>query len=442
MKSKSNPLLRDLLTVATFAFAGAAQADDFTTDLTGLWSDAIWNPGLVSGPTANTDTATINGGQVTINSQTINSAITVASGAILVANAQSGVGDVTLGGNLAGSGTLNKTGAWTLRLGGDNSGFSGTINANSSNVFFTADSAGSAAADWVISSGNVVNNQSGSGRLIKLGSLAGSGGTLGGGNASGAAATFEIGGNGKSTTFGGQIMDTPTGYGGGTASITKVGSGTLTLSATNTYSGATNVESGKLVINGSISTSTTTVKTTGTLGGSGTVGAVIVQAGGTLAPGNSPGNITGISLSLADNANFDIEINKSLTPRNDSVTLTGNFSNVLAITTGANLNLALTGTVSVGDRFTLADYNTISGAWNGGLFNLGAGTSTLADDSVFQYGSYDWRINYDDLTNGITNSTESYTDGGKYLTLTVVPEPGAALLGGLGMLALLRRRRA
>ena len=225
-------------------------------------------------------------------------------------------------------------------------------------------------------------------------------------------------------------------------SVAKTGDGTLTLTTTNSNTGATSVTAGKLIVNGSISTSTTTVSGTGTLGGIGTVAAVIVQAGGTLAPGDAGiESLNATSVSLADNANFDIEINKTLAT-NDSVMLTGNFSNVLAITTGANLNLALTGTFVLGDRFTLADYNTISGTWNGGLFNLGAGTANLADDSVFQYGSYDWRINYDDLTNTATNSTESYVDGGKYLTLTVVPEPNvAALLGGLGMLALLRRRR-
>ena len=229
MKTKFNPFLRNLLTVATFAFAGAAQADDYTTDTTGLWSDAIWNPGLVTGPTANTDTATINsGGNVTINSLTIDSPIAINSGATVVANAEVGVANVTLGGNLTGSGTLTKTGGWSLLLGGDNSGFSGTINANVSNILFTADSAGSAAADWVLSSGaNVVNFMTGTGHTIKLGSLAGTGGYLGGGNASGAAATFEIGGNGKSTTFSGSIVNTPPGWGGGTVALTKVGAGSL-----------------------------------------------------------------------------------------------------------------------------------------------------------------------------------------------------------------------
>lgn len=244
---------------------------------------------------------------------------------------------------------------------------------------------------------------------------------------------------GKTLNWSGSISNTN----GAASSLTFDGPGTTVLSGANSYTGTTTVSNGKLIIDGNISTSSTTVSGSGTLGGGGTLGAVIVQSGGTLAPGNSPGNIAMASLSLADNANFDIEINKALTPTNDSVTLTGNFSNVLAITTGANLNLTLTGTFVLGDRFTLADYNTINGSWNSGLFNLGAGTSTLADDSVFQSGGYNWRINYDDLTNTATNSTESYTDGGKYLTLTVIPEPNvAALLGGLGTLLLLRRRRA
>jgi hypothetical protein len=44
-----------------------------------------------------------------------------------------------------------------------------------------------------------------------------------------------------------------------------------------------------------------------------------------------------------------------------------------------------------------------------------------------------------DLTSG--DSTWQFTESTGVLGLTVVPEPHAALLGGLGMLALLRRRR-
>jgi hypothetical protein len=78
------------------------------------------------------------------------------------------------------------------------------------------------------------------------------------------------------------------------------------------------------------------------------------------------------------------------------------------------------------------------GAANGGnltanvLDGLGAGTYTL---SVWT------RI----TTNGTDAATEIFNNqgGSNYnATFTVIPEPSAALLSGLGMLALLRRRRA
>ena len=53
-------------------------------------------------------------------------------------------------------------------------------------------------------------------------------------------------------------------------SLVKNGTGTLTLAATNTYTGATAVNDGRLNVNGSI-TSATTVSNPGVLGGTGTI---------------------------------------------------------------------------------------------------------------------------------------------------------------------------
>ena len=53
---------------------------------------------------------------------------------------------------------------------------------------------------------------------------------------------------------------------GGTGGLWKNGTGTLTLTGTNSYTGNTNVEKGKLVVNGSLASSVRILKN-GTLGG-------------------------------------------------------------------------------------------------------------------------------------------------------------------------------
>ncbi len=96
------------------------------------------------------------------------------------------------------------------------------------------------------------------------------------------------GGNNLSTTVSGKID----GAGG---SLVKTGSGTLTLSNFNGYTGPTTVNAGALIVNGSIATSSlTTIGSGATLGGSGSVGSTIINAGGRLAPGpaEAPGAMT------------------------------------------------------------------------------------------------------------------------------------------------------
>ena len=58
----------------------------------------------------------------------------------------------------------------------------------------------------------------------------------------------------------------------GAYSLNKVGSGTLTLSAANSYTGATAINAGILTLNGSLAAgSAVTVNSSGTLAGTGTV---------------------------------------------------------------------------------------------------------------------------------------------------------------------------
>ncbi|HAT3850619.1 TPA: autotransporter outer membrane beta-barrel domain-containing protein [Serratia marcescens] len=85
------------------------------------------------------------------------------------------------------------------------------------------------------------------------------------------------------------------GHGG----LTKEGTGTLVMTGTNTYSGPTFVNKGRLAITGSV-TSDVSVQNGGIVGGSGTVGSLSARRGGTVAPGNSIG-----TLNVAGNVSFE-----------------------------------------------------------------------------------------------------------------------------------------
>ena len=136
---------------------------------------------------------------------------------------------------------------------------------------------------------------------VTIGSIEGSGNVFLGGN------NLTVGSKNLNTTFSGVIQDGGANAGSG-GSLTKIGSGTLVLAGANTYTGNTNINSGVLQVDGSI-TSNTFVNHGGTLAGAGTViGNVTNNRRGTVSPGDAPGMLTVNSYVQMSGSTLQIEI--------------------------------------------------------------------------------------------------------------------------------------
>jgi len=201
----------------------------------------------------------------------------------------------------------------------------------------------------------------------------------------------------------------------GTLSVNKLGSGTTTLTATNTYTGATDVKAGTFRVNGALTSSTlVTIHNGGTLSGTGNIGgAVIVKSGGKLAAGNSPGTLSVGSLTLNAGSHSDFELGTS----SDLIAVTGD------LTLDGMLNLSDSGGFS-NTSYTLFTYggsltnnhfelNLVPTGWNRANFLIDLSTEgevKLAVDNTVTIQYWDGTAN--DPDDAISGGTGTWSSDG------------------------------
>lgn len=232
-----------------------------------------------------------------------------------------GAGSVTLSGSLnTGAGTLTKLGTGVLTLSGSNS-FTGLTSINRGTLSVNISSALSGGGNITFGGGAIRHNAT---NLVNYGSrIVGSTGPI-------SIDTF-----GQSVTYSGIAS-------GNTGGLAKIGTGTLTLSGTNSYTGITAVNGGNLVVSAT----------------SALPGSVYTDVTGTL---NQGGAYTGVQGWLASG--------KVDTTSVGAIAITGNSSENIDFNTGGFSNLMLGAT-------TASTYTgTLTAA--SGTYHLGGGNAVI-----------------------------------------------------------------
>ena len=200
----------------------------------------------------------------------------------------------------------------------------------------------------------------------------------------GSGRTFNFGGAGD-TTVNGSIID-----GTSAVSVSKNGAGSLTLAGINSYSGTTSVSAGTLFISGELGISNVSVSTNATI-----------------AAGDASGSLGG-NLHFASGAILDVSF--GILTVGDTATLSfGGFDFTSLV--GFDVQSAAIGT------YTLIDGDFTLDATNLAYYGIGNAYTRLDGNKAY------------------------FDEGSLTVTVAAIPEPSAALLGGLGLLVLLRRRR-
>jgi autotransporter-associated beta strand protein len=254
--------------------------------------------------------------------------------------------------------------------------------------------------------------------------------------------------------------------------LIKSGAGTLTFTATNsTFAGTNTVSAGTLLVDAGASVASSksivnggllkvngtagnvTVNTNGILGGSGIVGALTLQRGAFLNPGNSPGLLTAsASSSWAAGSTYNWEINNAtgLAETNWDVFYVSGASGALDLsdlTSSAQMNLVLKSLSPLNvASATLANYSTsTSYEWVIAKAAIFTGIADGRQDLTSLF-----NINSDAFNGGSLGSLPNGgfqvvasglgSDNLRTLNLMAIPEPSTGSLLGFGLAGLVVTR--
>ena len=340
---------------------------------------------------------------VGIQGDILNNATVILNGSLQTYNGDmSGTGNVVIDGVVGLAGTNTYSGTTTVGEGSELGALS--INGLSANSTIILDGA---LGDLV---GGFVDDQT-------IGAL--SGGSTGTVQTDGH--TLTTGANDASTTFAGQFLT-------GSGSLVKVGTGTFTLSGTDSeLSGNLGVDAGTLSLTGTLAAATTTVASGATLSVDGTLTSptVGIVAGGKLVGGlgTVAGNVVG-----------DVTNEGAVAPGHSPgiLAITGSYTQTSTGTYAAEVLANGTGTVVAG-----VDYDRIAVTGTPGTATLAGTLALTRNGSLYVAGT-----NYDIITTtgGISGSFSTVTGAtiSPFLTLSNATANGGGIQGDSYRLAVVR----
>ncbi|MCS3604148.1 fibronectin-binding autotransporter adhesin [Buttiauxella sp. BIGb0471] len=304
----------------------------------------------------------------------------------------------------AGQSTINLTNSGNAEFNGNSQGNNSNVTVDATSRLALNENADAGSAT-VTNSGQVTFADSAQGAGAVISNLAGGLVDISAALASTSVGSLSGAGNvvlGAATLVEGALSrnDTISGIISGSGNLVKTGSGTLNLTADNTWTGTATAQQGVLLINGNQAAATgkTTVNSGATLGGAGVLGGrVEVDNGGHLAAGQdlaSVGVLEMGALTLNQDSQVDFQFGRPFT-------VGGSLNDLININGDLNLNGKLNITQTPGGSFDVGVYRVFN--YTGALTDniLDIGTAPAAADDLYVQTSIDGQVNLVNRTGAV-----------------------------------------